>query len=725
MRAIFEDNELSYESFVETFCNINRSDGDRSSESDFLGNQVSITEDEGSSNYETTSTKSLESNGKRHEREDTRSISEIPVSVNVGKASSTSSGLVGRRKKLRKVSIDKLTSFGEAVRSGVTSRKTKVPDREDQAFTPGTGDGRRMSTWLSNIPPYLARKWVADSETTSTDGEGGSSGSISSISSKSSAPLSKPSVFRIPATRLGAAAHRGYLDCRNKKKQWERFWCVLQDTCLYCYNTPQSDVTRDAVLLRGYDVVADVTNLNRTRFVFRLQQQGVPTLHFASDNHRDFLLWVGTLERETRQVTAHRNQTKSASTEEELLVAKKKVHRASMPALSQLSPSETNRMLRNSASQEKFDNELIQMQKQKLLQEISTQRQQIIEEQIILEKVASTTQLPNSNNQSASRRMSREEVIGHYERAKEEEELKVTKFLTLLNRRRNSVQLKADQCSKDLAPKSGRRRRDNHFQFSSMESRLKEMQETLSLIDKEFEEEEANKLHNLEKLQQKRDLELLILEQRETLDIMRRHKSKGMSHRRRRSLNDAASPSSARSVNTLGSIDELSSISDERMSSSTSTSSMSEANGNNLFPPTINSLSLRSMSTPLTCKKIFYEGPKSTPTRQFNTDVSSDADSGFQPSQVLDEFDSTTVDKTSRTLSEISSPRLPSDSNDEANTENNIATCSDGTPSGHSPDMVRPQGGNKDKEIASSVLEQIEDFEQFVKTKLEAKRNAT
>ena len=52
-----------------------------------------------------------------------------------------------------------------------------------------------------------------------------------------------------------------------------RYWCVLRDGCLHCYFTPQSDKKRDAVPLLGYDVIANVKNLNRARFIFHLQQQ--------------------------------------------------------------------------------------------------------------------------------------------------------------------------------------------------------------------------------------------------------------------------------------------------------------------------------------------------------------------------------------------------------------------------------------------------------------------
>lgn len=105
------------------------------------------------------------------------------------------------------------------VKTLISKQKQRPFSLSDPPEISSPSDSRRMSAWLSNIPPYLARKWATESDATSTDGDGGSSGSISS---KGSSPIGKAAVFRIPATRLGAAAHRGYLDCRNKKKQWER-----------------------------------------------------------------------------------------------------------------------------------------------------------------------------------------------------------------------------------------------------------------------------------------------------------------------------------------------------------------------------------------------------------------------------------------------------------------------------------------------------------------------
>lgn len=44
------------------------------------------------------------------------------------------------------------------------------------------------------------------------------------------------------------------------------------------YNSPQSTSTEDAVVLRGYNVVADVKNMNKRRFPFRLERT-VSLLH--------------------------------------------------------------------------------------------------------------------------------------------------------------------------------------------------------------------------------------------------------------------------------------------------------------------------------------------------------------------------------------------------------------------------------------------------------------
>ena len=65
--------------------------------------------------------------------------------------------------------------------------------------------------------------------------------------------------------------------------------------------------------------------------------------------------------------------------------------------------------------------------------------------------------------------------------------------LFLLRRRRNSCHLKMLQYTKDLAPNSAHRNKENHSYVAAMEKRLKEMQGALAIIDREFGEEEAAK----------------------------------------------------------------------------------------------------------------------------------------------------------------------------------------------------------------------------------------
>ena len=53
-----------------------------------------------------------------------------------------------------------------------------------------------------------------------------------------------PNPLSIPGSRTGEYAHRGYLDCRNKKKRWER--CGIQ-YLKYLYSSVLVDIIIDCV----------------------------------------------------------------------------------------------------------------------------------------------------------------------------------------------------------------------------------------------------------------------------------------------------------------------------------------------------------------------------------------------------------------------------------------------------------------------------------------------
>lgn len=67
---------------------------------------------------------------------------------------------------------------------------------------------------------------------------------------------------------------------------------MLQDSCLYMYNSPQSASTEDAIVLRGYSVVANVKNLNRSRFPFRLERHVSSCSKFDSNLNYGWSLFV-------------------------------------------------------------------------------------------------------------------------------------------------------------------------------------------------------------------------------------------------------------------------------------------------------------------------------------------------------------------------------------------------------------------------------------------------
>ena len=132
------------------------------------------------------------------------------------------------------------------------------------------------------------------------------------------------------------------------------------------------------------------------------------------------------------------------------------------------------------------------MQKHKLLKELASQQEQILKEQKALDCRYGTGQLPLQPVQMRSHAHKRD-VIRKYDHAREVEEAKVTKTMAFLNRRRNSAQLKLDQVAKELAPKSGKKRRDNHQHFAALEAKQAELKKKLAQVDNEIFKLQANK----------------------------------------------------------------------------------------------------------------------------------------------------------------------------------------------------------------------------------------
>ena len=132
------------------------------------------------------------------------------------------------------------------------------------------------------------------------------------------------------------------------------------------------------------------------------------------------------------------------------------------------------------------------MQKHKLLKEIASEREKLLIEQRALHCLSGDEHFAEPVDNRA-RRKKRESVIRKYEQARDAEEAKATKSMAFLNRRRNSAQLKLDQITKELAPKSGKKRTDDHQHFAALEAKQTEMKKRLQEVDSEISQLQANK----------------------------------------------------------------------------------------------------------------------------------------------------------------------------------------------------------------------------------------
>jgi len=137
--------------------------------------------------------------------------------------------------------------------------------------------------------------------------------------------------------------------------------------------------------------------------------------------------------------------------------------------------------------------EIVEMQKHKLLKELASQQEKLREEQRVLDRFYGNDSPQHSHELARSTASKRQDVMRKFDRVREQEEAKITKTMAFLNRRRNSAQLKLDQIAKELAPKSGKKRRDDHKHFAALEAKQAEMKRRLTKVDQEIYELQARK----------------------------------------------------------------------------------------------------------------------------------------------------------------------------------------------------------------------------------------
>ena len=83
--------------------------------------------------------------------------------------------------------------------------------------------------------------------------------------------------------------------------------------------------------------------------------------------------------------------------------------------------------------QQNLDHEFLTMQKQKLLNELAIQKEQLLEEQSLLDALPLSPRTEELKKSPYTRRVSRDQVLEDYEKKKIEEELRAQNFKTFLN----------------------------------------------------------------------------------------------------------------------------------------------------------------------------------------------------------------------------------------------------------------------------------------------------
>lgn len=161
-------------------------------------------------------------------------------------------------RKLKKISLRKKDSKPTDKKAAALQRSQSV------SFLAKTST--KPNGWLSTISPSFYRK-----------------------PDKKSTANGSP---QIPMSKMNSAAHSGYLSKRNEKRQtWERFWCILQDTCLYCYSSDEAHFADDILALGGYYIITKVGH-SKSSETIALERPGKDSYEVKADNMHEQNEWV-------------------------------------------------------------------------------------------------------------------------------------------------------------------------------------------------------------------------------------------------------------------------------------------------------------------------------------------------------------------------------------------------------------------------------------------------
>ncbi|XP_039249232.2 uncharacterized protein LOC120326944 [Styela clava] len=339
MRSYETARQLSYESFIETFGKV-PVDSSKDFKPVVKRRSMFVRPKEVASILKTQGTK-VATNTQEQVHDSASDTNNNAV---------TSEGMVGSNNQAF------VTSHKETRVERMSRKFRKISLRKRDASKGGSADRKKASLHRSKSVSFLGKSACGNRLSTFNPISGGRK---SPVLDGSETPMSK----------MNSAAHRGYLSKKDEKRNsWIRYWCILQDSCLYCYSTPNSDFADDVIALGGYYVMSRFSGLNlQSSPTVALERPEHESYEFKGDNQKEQNEWIMALKGD-------------------ILIGKRS-SAVLKRSTSLLQPS-TLKQIVPKYQRAKTDTDTVSRAKAKLLGDILAQQKCILREQIALKKLS-------------------------------------------------------------------------------------------------------------------------------------------------------------------------------------------------------------------------------------------------------------------------------------------------------------------------------------------------
>jgi len=274
---------------------------------------------------------------------------------------------------------------------------------------------------------------------------------------------------------------KGYLNIKSRNKNRKRYWCVLSIDQLKLFEKPHSFAPSESLSLKDYKCSFENAN-SQNAFISMESKKNIKFL-LSSDQPDNIAKWFDSIKKSTLSVSQLISNGHGQS---------QKAHNTNHSRLNNVE------IQKNS----KVDCLAADLQKQKLLQVIKADKQKLFNELNSLQ-VESSSSLSTKHHKM---------VLNLHKDCSNDDDNLLTRNLAMLNRRRNSQQLKIAQVSRDLNTKKQQnsfkrkhskkklRRTDFVKEKTPLVSKLLEMKKRMAKIDEELKELQTQKKSFLEKI---------------------------------------------------------------------------------------------------------------------------------------------------------------------------------------------------------------------------------